>query len=130
MKPVLVRAKKWDEPWPASLSEGIEQTIDLSKEADDVDLPEPVAAGILGFFSGASIILAAPVSSLDTEPLVQADSATVAALVSDVSTIRSGMLAIEQLLSTDQSEASGATARMKHLALWRYRTKDRSTRCV
>jgi hypothetical protein len=110
MKRVLVRAKKWDEPWPASLSEGIEQTTDLSEEADDVDLPEPVAARISGSSSAASIILAAPITSLDTEPLIHADTATVAASVSDVSTIRSGMLAMEQLLSSDQSAASGATA--------------------
>lgn len=106
MQPTLLHVNKWHEPWPASLSEGIELTADLAEESDDTTLlADVVASGIADVIS-----LEVPSTAGHTEPLVETGVACVTASVSDVSAIRSGMLAIEQVLSSDENATSQSSS--------------------
>jgi hypothetical protein len=117
MKPVLLRCKKWDEPWPASLFEGIDLTADLAGEAGDIISmsDDIISLSIAASESDAreSIILEDPAAELDTEPLSDSSSTSVMASIFDVSAIRSGMLAIEHVLSADESQTNQPSARNK-----------------
>jgi hypothetical protein len=109
MQPTLLRVNKWHEPWPASLSEGIDLTADFAEESDDTTL----LADVLGSGSADVITLEVPSTAADTEPLLETGSASVSASVSDVSAIRSGMLAIEQVLSSDEPAVNRSASRTR-----------------
>jgi hypothetical protein len=108
MQPTLLRVNKWHEPWPSSLSEGIELTADLLEELDDV-------ISMSDDTSSSLVTLADPSSELETEFLgSQEEAPPVCASVSDLSAIRSVMLVVEHVfLSSDEPTSSHQSTRPK-----------------